>query len=228
MPPAVPTAVPPTFSWVALASLLAALGASAACFAWLTRRWTTDRPRAALADWARGRRFRLDRPPAAGGPVPLPAGLSALLAADPRVDVGLVRGPVAIVRVTTGPRAGTGGRRPAWHLLVRTTAGPGQPTPAGLRPVVAAEGASVVDLLPPLGGYPSLLPPERFVVFAADGPAARRLAASPARGLLPHDVGLLVHGPAVVLDFSGRPFDGVEFDRMLVVAEQLVQHFQGA
>ena len=214
-----PPAVPPTFSWVALVTLLATLAASSACFGWLCRRWTTDRPRSALADWARQRRFRLDRGPA----LPLPAGLSLLMAADPRVELGLVRGPVSILRLTTAARPGTAGRRPAYHLLVRTTDRP-PADPAGLRPAVAAQGASVLDLLPSLLGHPSLLPPERFVVVAADRSAARRLAASPARGLLPHDVGLLVHGPAVVLDFSGRPFDGVEFDRMMVVAEQVVHH----
>ena len=209
--------VPPTFSWAALLSLLAALGASAACFAWQTWRWTTGRPRSALADWAGERRFRLDRPPAAA----LPGGLGVLMAADPRVDVALVRGPVAVVRLST--TAAAGGTRPVWHLLVRATTRP-PADPVALRPAVAAHGASVVDLLPGLGGYPSLLPPERFVVFATDARSAKRLANAPARGLLPHDVGLLTHGPAVVLDFSRRPFDGVEFDRMLVIAEQIVGH----
>ena len=206
---------PSTFSWVALVSLLAALGASSGCFAWQCRRWTTDRPRSALTDWARVRRFRVDRPPAAR----LPAGLSVLMAADARAEVVIVRGPVAVVRFTTAAPVGSARRRPAWHVLVRTTAAPAVDR-AGVRPVVAA--ASVLDLLPSLTAFPSLLPPERFVVQATAAPAARKLAASAARGLLPHDVGLLVHGPAVVLDFSGRPFDGVEFDRMLVVAEQVV------
>ncbi len=211
--------VPSTFSWVALGSLLAALGASGWCFAWLCRRWTTDRPRSALLDWARGRRFRLDVPPAAR----LPAGLDALLAADPRAEVAIVRGPVAVVRFTTAAGVGSAGRRPAWHALVRTTTAP-PAAPVGLRPAGAA--ASVLDLLPGLTGFPSLLPPERFVVHAADRPAARKLAASAARGLLPADVGLLVLGPALVLDFSGRPFDGVEFDRMIAVAEQVVGHLR--
>ena len=211
--------VPSTFSWVALVTLLATLAASSACFGWLCRRWTTDRPRSALTDWARARRFRLDRPPAAR----LPAGLDVLMAADPRAETAIVRGPVAVARFTTAAGAGERGRRPVWHVLVRTTATAAAEA-AGLRPAHAA--ASVVDLLPSLTGHPSLLPPERFVVHAAEPRAARKLAASAARGLLPADVGLLVVGPAVVLDFSGRPFDGVEFDRMLAVAEQLVRHLR--
>ena len=132
-----------------------------------------------------------------------------------------MRGPVTIVRLSTS--SATAGFRPPWNLLVRTTDRP-PADPAGLRPAVAGPGLSVLDLLPSLTAYPSLLPPERFAVYAVDVKPARKLAASAARGLLPHDVGLLIHGPAVVLDFSGRPFDGVEFDRMLVVAEQVVGH----
>src|SRR5256885_1785346 len=54
--------------------------------------------------------------------------------------------------------------------------------------------------------------------------AALAMATSPVRGLLPPDVGMLVHGPYVTLDFSRRPFDTIEFERMLVVMEQLVTH----
>ena len=213
--------MPSTFSWAVVTALLLSLAASAAMFAWLCHRWTTDRPRSALADWARGRRFRLDR----DGAARLPAGLAVLLAADPRADVALVRGPVAVVRLTSA--AGADGVRPVWHLVVRTTPAVVSVDPAALRPVASPHGASVVDLLSGLGGYPSLLPPERFVVFATDARSGRRLADTPARGLLPHDVGLLAHGATVVLDFSRRPFDGVEFDRLLVVADQVVAHFGG-
>ena len=42
-----------------------------------------------------------------------------------------------------------------------------------------------------------------------------------ARALLPHDVGLLLHGRFLVLDFSDRPFDTIEFNRMLALADQV-------
>ena len=216
-----PPPTPSTFSPLAVATMLVALVASGWCFAWLCRRWTTDRPRSALAEWSRGRRFHLDYAPAAR----LPGGLAILSAADPRPDLAVVRGPVVVVRLTTAPPA-PGQPRPTWHLLVRTTPRP-PGDPVALRPAFAPHGASVVDLLPTLGGYPSLLPPERFVAFGTDVRSAKRLANSAARGLLPHDVGLLVHGPAVVLDFSRRPFDGVEFDRMMAVADQVVGHMAG-
>jgi len=41
------------------------------------------------------------------------------------------------------------------------------------------------------------------------------------RSLLPPDVGLLLHGRHLVLDFSDRPFDAIEFGRMLALADQL-------
>jgi hypothetical protein len=69
-----------------------------------------------------------------------------------------------------------------------------------------------------------LLTPDRFVACGIDARAAQHIARAPARGLLPPDIGLMLHGPYVTLDFSPRPFDAIEFDRMLVVMEQLVSH----
>ena len=133
------------------------------------------------------------------------------------MEVALVRGPVVIVRLTTA-----GEPRPAWHLLVRATAAAAA-DPVALRPAGAAFGASIVDLLPTLSGHPSLLPPERFVVFATEGRVGqaagqlRRPRAAPGRTSACSST-----GRRLVLDFSRRPFDGVEFDRMLAVAEQVV------
>ena len=36
-------------------------------------------------------------------------------------------------------------------------------------------------------------------------------------------IGLLLHGEYLLLDFSERPFDPIEFGRMLAVADQLVR-----
>ena len=202
--------LPATFSVTTLSVMLLMLGASAGTFAVLTRRWTTDRPQAVLRDWARDRRFRI----AIGKSPPVPAGLEALAGLDPVVDVLLVRGSVTIVRATTGgPEQG---RRP-WHLLLTTTTV--ARTPAALRP--AAAGVSFIDLFT-LPAFPAVLTPDRFAVHATDAVAAKALAHSPARGLLPPDIGLLVHGPLVTVDFSARPFDPVEIDRMIVIAGQIV------
>jgi hypothetical protein len=48
--------------------------------------------------------------------------------------------------------------------------------------------------------------------FGQDPVAARRLAASSLRTLLPKDVGLLLSGKHLLLDFSTRPFDTIEFE----------------
>jgi hypothetical protein len=50
------------------------------------------------------------------------------------------------------------------------------------------------------------------------------LSKSQARALLPPDIGMLLHGQYMVLDFSSRPFDGIELGRMVALAEQLEQH----
>ena len=44
------------------------------------------------------------------------------------------------------------------------------------------------------------------------------------RSLLPADVGLLLIGRQLLLDFSDRPFDSIEFGRMMSLTDQLVKH----
>jgi hypothetical protein len=44
------------------------------------------------------------------------------------------------------------------------------------------------------------------------------------RALTPPNVGLLLHGQRLILDFSHRPFDEIELTRMTSLAEQLVAH----
>ncbi|HEX8911338.1 MAG TPA: hypothetical protein VF796_03185, partial [Humisphaera sp.] len=56
---------------------------------------------------------------------------------------------------------------------------------------------------------------------------ATTLATSSVRGLLPPDVGLLLVGRHLVLEFSDRPFDAIEFNRMIAVAGQVVAHLPG-
>ncbi len=200
-----------TFSIEVLVCLLLILAASLWVFFELTRQWTADRSRASMLDWAREQRFKMSLPPHAI----LPASLQSLSSEDPQVELSLVRGPVVILKLTTAARPVT--RRNEWHVIVRQLDLAWKPT--ALRPVAAE--SSLLDLFA-LDGFPSLLPPERFVVFASEPRAARAMAACPARGLLPADIGLLIHGPYVSLDFSARPFDPIEFNRMIVILEQLM------
>jgi hypothetical protein len=55
-------------------------------------------------------------------------------------------------------------------------------------------------------------------------PAARAAVASMLIALLPHDLGLILHGRRLILDFSTRPFDGIELSRIVALVEQLAAH----
>lgn len=105
-----------------------------------------------------------------------------------------------------------------WNLLVRHMPWAWRPT--GVRPAGAQR--SLLDLVS-LSSFPSLGSTERFVVYGTDSAAARELSQSMARSLLPPDIGLLLYGSELVLDFSGRPFDPIEFNRMLALADQLAE-----
>jgi len=106
-----------------------------------------------------------------------------------------------------------------WNLFIREIESDWPPT--GLRPAAAA--ASALDLFS-LSSFPLLGSSDRFVMFGTESKAAAALSRSSARGLLPPDVGLLLHHRQLVLDFSARPFDTIEFERMIAVAEQVLIH----
>jgi hypothetical protein len=208
--------LPPSsrFSFGIVFCLLAILAMSGWVFRVLTHQWTTRRPIQALLDWASDRKFKLRFPPEAA----LPAALIGLKSVDPQVHLLLQGETITLLRLTT--KAKPAGLRPHWHLLIRESGHPWNP--AGLRPAHAA--ASFLDLFS-LSSFPSVLPPERFIAMGGQTKDARQIATSPARGLLPADIGLMVHGPYLTLDFSSRPFDAIEFERMLTIMDQLVAHF---
>ncbi len=72
-------------------------------------------------------------------------------------------------RITACCRARAAVNETRWNLLVRQTEQSW--VPAGLRPI--NQISSVLDLFA-MTAYPSLLPPERFVIFAADRARRRR------------------------------------------------------
>lgn len=207
---------PPPFSALVLVGLLLAFGVSLWMFVALTRRWVEYRPTAALRDWASLRRYKIRFEPKAE----LPEALSNLQALKPVPHVVIFRDRTQVVRVSTAPPPA--GRTPLWHLVLFRTAHAWPPT--ALRPV--GQARSFIDLFA-LPDHPKLLSPDRFTVQGLDVDMARKLVASSARGLLPPDIGLLLHGPYVTLDFSSRPFDSVEFDRMLAVLKNLENQLPG-
>jgi hypothetical protein len=215
-------------SALVLSALLLLLGVSAGAFSLLVWRETSARRSVALAEWARASGFyhnplaRL-RPPAPldqfGRGVRVRACYVSTRAAV--VDFVADRPPAASVSPPTDP-AGTATVRPngrVRHALVWPVQAD-WPT-VGLRPTGAVD--SLVDLLP-VPAQPARFGTERFVVYAGDRRAADAVAASHLRGLLPADIGLILAGKHLVLDFSDRPFDGIEFNRMIAVAEQMVAH----
>ena len=105
-----------------------------------------------------------------------------------------------------------------WNVLVRNLDADWRPT--GLRPVAAT--ASVLDLFS-LSSFPTM-GTERFIAYGTDSAAARAVTRSMLRSLLPPDVGLLLHGGQMVVDFSARPFDAIELSRMVALADQLATH----
>jgi len=123
------------------------------------------------------------------------------------------------VTLTPAPATTTGGE-PQWNVLLRRLEARWSPT--GLRPA-GAEATSILDLFP-VQPFPHLGGGHRFIPYGTESASARVLANSSVAALLPPDVGLLLHGHHLVLDFSTRPFDAIEFDRMRALVDQVIAH----
>lgn len=209
----------PWISVEVLFALAAILVASSATFWVLVRRWESHRQWHALSEWASERKLRV-RSVDRDGSAPL---LAAIADHSPTVRLYLGDAATQFVQIQTPPRPPVGAATlspspEVWNLLIRTIGSSWHVT--GLRPTEAK--ASVLDLFS-LAGFPLLGTTERFTVFGTDSLAARALSDSMIRSLLPPDVGLLLRGNELLLDFSDRPFDGIELDRMLALAEQIAE-----
>jgi hypothetical protein len=136
-----------------------------------------------------------------------------LLPAAPSVILNLGDANIRLMQIRTS-------NEQRWNILLRRAPARAGSAPAGLRPVNAP--ASLLDRLS-LAIFPSLALAHRFSVLARSSVAARALANSASRTLVPQDIGLLLVDEWIVLDFSSRPFDPIELDRMLALAQQLSQ-----
>ncbi|MGE5610876.1 MAG: hypothetical protein ACM359_16620 [Bacillota bacterium] len=195
-----------------LVSLLAILVASIAIFWFLVRRWTTQQHWLALSDWAEANNFKLHGQQRAVAPEVLNRFTPTL----PRVLVSLHDPDTAIVQIETPTRTSEP-RAARWNLLIRKLAS-SWPTTL-LRPT--AQVHSLLDFLP-LGTMRAMVPGERFVQYAEQNLAGRLLNQSSVRAMLPPDIGLALIDDNLVLDFSTRPFDSLELQRMDALAEQIV------
>jgi len=198
-----------TFSFMVLLTLAAILVASVWVFATLVRRETRHRRLTALTLWARSRKMRLNADPIQLGP---------LKQFNPKVLSAITGESITLAQIETADVGVTNAiaSRQQWNVLLCKLTG-SWPTTA-LRPT--ANDVSLVDLFS-LSSYPSLAPTGRFIVFGVESRAAGKLAESSSRALLPADVALVLHENNLILDFSSRHFDQIEFDRLIDLAEQL-------
>src|SRR3954447_8238821 len=209
---------PPAFSPLVLLTLVVIVVGSAVTFSLLVRRATSHRQWVALSDWARDHGFRFTRV----APEQPPSPFHLLQNTTAVTRLSLSKGATTFLQVeaaSAGNTASGADRRILWNLIVREIESEWLPT--GLRPTNAT--ASVLDLFS-LASFPTLGSTDRFVAFGTDSSAARVVSKSMLRSLLPADVGLLLIGRQLILDFSDRPFDSIEFGRMMSLTDQLVKH----
>jgi len=197
------------------AALVMIIGASSGIFWLLVRRWTTQRHWVALGDWADENRFALRGEERAVGPEIL----KSLTQPAPKVLVSVNDADTGIVQIEAQPPKGKGTAVVRWNLLVRQLERSWPTT--GFRP--ASSARSILDYFQ-LDEMRAMAPMERFVLYGAEARAARALGKSSVAALLPPDVGLLLVGENLVLDFSARPFDPLELERGDGLAEQIVLH----
>lgn len=197
-----------SFSVFTLLLMLLLFFGSLAIFVVLERRWTTQRKWVALSDWARLRGMRMRR----SGEVP-PA-LAGLQGAQPWVRLMFQKEGVAVLQLQTSQPEPRG-----WNVLVIANA-TWEHGPAALRP--ANQAVSLMDLLN-LPVMPTSAGTERFLALSNESRSAKALVLSKTRALLPADVGLLRAQQWLVFDFSTRPFDPIELDRLLAIGQQITQ-----
>lgn len=212
--------VPILQSLIILLVLIILLGASCWVFSVLLKMWTTHRPIAALRQWARPRGYAVLGTEQATVPAIMDRSDPTLTAI---LELRTLRLTKTQPRATSfiqlenmsssGAGSAEGGRR--WHVMIMGMEGEWPIT--GLRPAHAA--CSILDLLR-LRTSPSLVESQRFSVMGQEIARARQLAGSGVRSLLPADIGLILGPGVLLLDFSARPFDDIEFERMLVIANQ--------
>jgi hypothetical protein len=203
------------FSFLTFFTLSAVLAGSGVTFWLLVRRATSHRQWVALSDWAKARGFRYH--PLGTGEPPMP--FSLMPGKRPMGRLWLASRTSELLQLRLEQAAEAPGEM--WHVLVRQVESNWPPT--ALRPTSSSDEQTLLDNFG-LASFPSMIASERFVIFGADSAAARTLSKSSLPALLPPDVGLLLHGQRMVLDFSRRPFDTIEFDRMLALADHLTAH----
>jgi hypothetical protein len=206
--------MPLPFSVWTLLGLLVVLVASSAMFWAHVLRWTYNRNWVALGDWANRNAFKLHRARRAQVPEPL----ASLTIPPPRALVAMTGKRTQLLQMDTPAAAASQSTATPqrWNVLVRELEVEWPAT--ALRP--GTHERSLVDLFS-LASFPALLSSDRLTIHGADSAAARAVVGSMLMALLPQDLGLILHGRRLILDFSTRPFDGIELSRIVSLTEQL-------
>ncbi|MGF1633508.1 MAG: hypothetical protein ACFCVE_06630 [Phycisphaerae bacterium] len=179
--------------------LLVVFGLSLWMFLSLVGRYTRGKNRAELHAWCRRHRLHVIDPPA------VPEALAELLPGMEPTQ--------AVADEHRFLLAGTLGGQTLHVLACRREI----PLPA-----LALRSLRAAWALPDAHEWPVNLgatDDERFLLLAQGRFSLEQTPAAPA--LLPPDVSLMQNGVWLFIDFSGRPFDMIEFDRMLILARQL-------
>ncbi|MGA2229320.1 MAG: hypothetical protein ABSH22_00195 [Tepidisphaeraceae bacterium] len=212
--------LPAALSGTVLAVLAVMLAASVAVFSLLARQIARKHQESVIRQWARLHGGHLIESPWRGEP-PLP--LKRLEAFHPRASITIVGPNWALAELTTDSPPEAQGNVPRWRIMAMQSDLLESCPPTGLRPV--SHAVSFVDLFS-LSSFPSLSAPEQFVLFGCEAAFASAFASVfaelPARNLLRSDVGVLVCGRAIWLDFSSRLMSTEEFERMLQLGRQLL------
>jgi len=190
-------------------TLVVCLIASLTMFVVLVRRWILHRFRYELEQWAGQQRFEIARRPAHDAlPPPFTGpegtGLSArwIFKSKDRTIAQLILTPSADdIRI--------------YNVCIASNAI--TIAPVALKPTKVARTILDRFRLAPAASTSS----DRFQIMGNDLSANLRISQSVIAGIAPPDVAFLFTEGHMVLDFSSRPFDPIEFDRMLVLADQI-------
>jgi len=200
----------PRFSAAIFVTLMICLIASLVMFVVLVRRWISQKFRFELEQWAGQRLFEISaKPNTEALPPPLDKSEGFGLCARrffKSKDVTIAQ--LVLAPSTTDVRV--------FNVCVAPSAV--QVSPVALKPLKISEQL-VIDLfrLAPAASTSS----ERFQIYGNDLSANLRISESSVAGIVPPDIGFLFSGGQLLIDFSARPFDPIEFDRMLALAQQV-------
>lgn len=197
--------------------ILLILAASAVIFALHLRRWTKDRKWLVLSEWAASHGYRIERNEKAEAPDVL----SELTKAKPKILISLVeKEKKETILVQAEVLSGDLNRMAErWNLLIRKVQA-SWPVMI-LRPT--ANQTSAFDLLL-RDGMNAVAMGNRFFLHGEQKLVMRGIAGSSIAALLPANIGMALVGENLILDFSARPFDTIEIQRLYAVAEQLLAH----